>query len=173
MNYQNFWVKFFRRNFFGGFFLAGGRRTPDGRRTAVLSRKILDNAVMAPWHRATTVVSDCFQTVRTISDSFWEVRTISGRFEWFRIGGGPSVAKKIGKKLWSEVCSKCVGHEGADMHKTKNRGHRDLSAVKLSARCDAWSSKKTTKSKNCGNRQNISKKSIKIKDFDRFLKIWA
>ena len=70
-------------------------------------------------------------------------------------GGVPSVAKKIGKKLLREVFSKFFGHAGAPMHKTKNRGHRNLSVVKFSARCDAWSLKKTKKNANCGNRQNI------------------
>ena len=69
----------------------------------------------------------------------------------------PSVAKKIGKKLLREVFSKFFGHAGAPMHKTKNRGHRDLSVVKFSARCDAWSSKKREKNENCGNRQNLCK----------------
>ena len=59
----------------------------------------------------------------------------------------PSVAKKIGKKLLREVFSKFFGHAGAPMHKTKNRGDRDLSVVKFSARCDAWSSKKRKKTK--------------------------
>ena len=59
----------------------------------------------------------------------------------------PSVAKKIGKKLLREVFSKFFGHAGAPMHKTKNRGHRDLSVVKFSAWCDAWSSKKRKKTK--------------------------
>ena len=57
------------------------------------------------------------------------------------------MAKKIGKKLLREVFSKFFGHAGAPMHKTKNRGHRDLSVVKFSARCDAWSSKKMRKTK--------------------------
>ena len=59
----------------------------------------------------------------------------------------PSVAEKIGKKLLREVFSKFFGHAGAPMHKTKNRGHRDLSVVKFSAWCDAWSSKKRKKTK--------------------------
>ena len=57
------------------------------------------------------------------------------------------MAKKIGKKLLREVFSKFFGHAGAPMHKTKNRGHRDLSVVKFSAWCDAWSSKKRKKTK--------------------------
>ena len=69
----------------------------------------------------------------------------------------PSVEKNIRKKLLREVFSKFFGHAGAPMHKTKNRGHRDLSVVKFSARCDAWSSKKRKKIENCGNRQNIRK----------------
>ena len=59
----------------------------------------------------------------------------------------PSVAKKIGKKLLREVFSKFFGHLGAPMRKTKNRGHRNVSVVKFSARCDAWSSKKRKKLK--------------------------
>ena len=55
--------------------------------------------------------------------------------------------KKIGKKLLREVFSKFFGNAGAPMHKTKNRGHQDLSVVKFSARCDAWSSKKRKKRK--------------------------
>ena len=59
----------------------------------------------------------------------------------------PSVAKKNWKKVLREVFSKFFGHAGAHMHKTKNRGHRDLSVVKFSAWCDAWSSKKRKNTK--------------------------
>ena len=46
-----------------------------------------------------------------------------------------------------EVFSKFFRHGGAPMHKTKNRGDRDLSVVKFSAQYDAWSSKKRKKTK--------------------------
>ena len=59
----------------------------------------------------------------------------------------PSVAKKIEKKILREVFSKFFRHGGAPMHKTKNQGDRDLSAVKFSAQYDAWSSKKRKKTK--------------------------
>ena len=84
----------------------------------------------------------------------------------------PTVAKKIEKKILREVFSKFFRHGGAPMHKTKNRGDRDLSVVKFSAQYDAWSSKKRKKQK-LRKPSKYRQKSIKIEDFVKFLKIWA
>ena len=74
--------------------------------------------------------------------------------------GGARMAKKKDKKnvreVFREVFSEFFCRGGAPMHKTKNRGDRDLSAVKFSAQYDAWSSKKEKK-RIYGNRQHIGK----------------
>ena len=59
------------------------------------------------------------------------------------------------------------------MHKTKNQGDRDLSFVKFSAQYDAWSSKKTKKTKIAETVKISVKIDKNFEDFVKFSKIWV